>query len=204
MVERTADNSEVRDSKPCWEFITYTHKEVCHGHQTNHQKGGSTGPCMDRGDRVARDRSTGERRLAGVRAQPRRGDAGCACGIGATVGSVIPTHKAIIPAAVGVDIGCGMVAAQLSLLADRLPGNLGLLRSAIEARVPVGFAKHDARDIREQGVKRWRLVMSSCWKSIRSLRRGSVISVTWAKQVGTLGGGNHFIELCLTKPIVYW
>ncbi len=69
-------------------------------------------------------------------------------GIGATVGSVIPTHKAIIPAAVGVDIGCGMVAAQLSLSADQLPDDLGAVRSAIEARVPVGFAKHDVRDIR--------------------------------------------------------
>ena len=62
-------------------------------------------------------------------------------GIGATVGSVIPTHKAIIPAAVGVDIGCGMVAAQLSLPADQLPDNLGVLRSAIEARVPVGVCR---------------------------------------------------------------
>src|SRR5258706_13867824 len=63
-------------------------------------------------------------------------------GIGATVGSVIPTKRAIIPAAVGVDIGCGMNAVRLTLGAKDLPDNLGPLRSAIQAAVPVGFAQH--------------------------------------------------------------
>src|SRR5512134_2463525 len=67
-------------------------------------------------------------------------------GIGATVGSVVPTKGAIIPAAVGVDIGCGMGAVRLSLSAADLPDNLGRVRGAIEGAVPVGFDQHDARD----------------------------------------------------------
>src|SRR5574343_65436 len=63
-------------------------------------------------------------------------------GIGATVGSVIPTASAIIPAAVGVDIGCGMNAVRLSLKASELPDNLARIRSCIEAAVPVGFEQH--------------------------------------------------------------
>lgn len=63
-------------------------------------------------------------------------------GKGATVGSVIPTKHAIIPAAVGVDIGCGMNAIRLSLKASQLPDNLSRLRDAIERKVPVGFALH--------------------------------------------------------------
>src|SRR5438132_11886334 len=64
-------------------------------------------------------------------------------GIGATVGSVIPTRGAIIPAAVGVDIGCGMMAVKVSLRADRLPDNLSKARAGIERAVPVGFDEHD-------------------------------------------------------------
>ena len=70
-------------------------------------------------------------------------------GIGATIGSVIATHKAIIPAAVGVDIGCGMNAVRLSLNANQLPSRLGDLRAAIEAAVPVGSGQHGARTWRE-------------------------------------------------------
>ena len=75
-------------------------------------------------------------------------------GIGATVGSVIPTKGAIIPAAVGVDIGCGMIATQLSIGANELPDSLARVRAAMEARVPVGFDVHDVRRIRKRGVKR--------------------------------------------------
>src|SRR5437867_13313315 len=63
-------------------------------------------------------------------------------GIGATVGSVIPTRRAIIPAAVGVDIGCGMNAVRLSLASDQLPDSLARVRAAIERAVPVGFGRH--------------------------------------------------------------
>ncbi len=125
-------------------------------------------------------------------------------GIGATVGSVIPTHKAIIPAAVGVDIGCGMVAAQLSLSADQLPDNLGAVRSAIEARVPVGFAKHDAHSIRVQGVKRLEARYEQLLDKHPKVAARHRDKRTWAKQVGTLGGGNHFIELCLDEADRVW
>src|ERR1043165_9287199 len=69
-------------------------------------------------------------------------------GIGATVGSVIPTRQAIIPAAVGVDIGCGMNAVRLTLQAKDLPESLARLRSAVESRVPVGFNQHDSDKVR--------------------------------------------------------
>ena len=69
-------------------------------------------------------------------------------GIGATVGSVIATRSAIIPAAVGVDVGCGMNAVRLALKAADLPDNLHRIRSAIEAAVPVGFAQHEASKVR--------------------------------------------------------
>src|SRR5512134_1964301 len=69
-------------------------------------------------------------------------------GIGATVGSVIPTRGAIIPAAVGVDIGCGMNAVRLSLTAADLPDNLHRIRSAIERAVPIGFAQHAASKVK--------------------------------------------------------
>src|SRR5262252_10097511 len=69
-------------------------------------------------------------------------------GIGATVGSVIPTRRAIIPAAVGVDIGCGMNAVRLSLEAKQLPDSLSRVRAAIERTVPVGFDEHGESDAR--------------------------------------------------------
>ena len=73
-------------------------------------------------------------------------------GIGATVGSVIPTLGAIIPAAVGVDIGCGMNAVRLTLKADQLPDSLRALRSAIEKAVPVGFGMHNQPSIHRKAV----------------------------------------------------
>ena len=75
-------------------------------------------------------------------------------GIGSTIGSVIPTRGAIVPAAVGVDIGCGMIAARLSIDANALPDSFGAVRSEIEARVPVGFGMHDECNVRTSGVAR--------------------------------------------------
>ncbi|WP_172676777.1 RtcB family protein [Marinagarivorans algicola] len=75
-------------------------------------------------------------------------------GIGATVGSVIPTRNAIIPASVGVDIGCGMNAVQLSLRATQLPDNLAPMRSAIERAIPVGLGAHKCISAREAACKR--------------------------------------------------
>ena len=75
-------------------------------------------------------------------------------GIGATVGSVIPTRQAVIPAAVGVDIGCGMNAVRTSLTAAQLPDNLRPLRMAIEAAVPLGFNQHEASRMRGSALQR--------------------------------------------------
>ena len=123
-------------------------------------------------------------------------------GIGATVGSVIPTHKAIIPAAVGVDIGCGMIAVQLSLSANQLPDNLSKIRSAIEAKIPVGFAAHKDRDIRRAAVKRLDAGYDAIIEKHPAIYKAHKDKLTWAKQIGSLGGGNHFIEICLDESIL--
>ncbi len=130
-------------------------------------------------------------------------------GIGATVGSVIPTKGAIVPAAAGVDLGCGVDAVQLSLAAKDLPVNLGSLRSAIEAAVPVGFEMHAGAKghggARESAAKRLQRGLA------RILERNPTIGSmqkefreTWIRQMGTLGGGNHFIEVCLDEEEHVW
>ncbi|HEY3504991.1 MAG TPA: RtcB family protein [Actinocatenispora sp.] len=119
-------------------------------------------------------------------------------GKGATVGSVIAMRQAVSPAAVGVDIGCGMAAVRTSLTADDLPDDLGALRSAIEAAVPVGFAAHDepVDPRRLWGVRTagW----DGFWAGFGDLHPGVTRLETRARrQLGTLGGGNHFVELCV-------
>jgi tRNA-splicing ligase RtcB len=127
-------------------------------------------------------------------------------GIGATVGSVIPTKGAIIPAAVGVDIGCGMNAVRLTLTANELPANLSRIRSAIEAAVPVGFSQHDecpahgAKDLRAFG-RRLEAIGAKHPGLSKMQRR---FDETWAMQLGSLGGGNHFIEICLDEQARVW
>jgi tRNA-splicing ligase RtcB len=125
-------------------------------------------------------------------------------GIGATVGSVIATRGAIIPAAVGVDIGCGMIAAQLSLGAKELPDSLAPVRSAIEARVPVGFEMHDERRIRSAGVQRLQSRHAALMGRVPALAKMINKPDAWQRQMGTLGGGNHFIELCLDESDRVW
>jgi tRNA-splicing ligase RtcB len=121
-------------------------------------------------------------------------------GIGATVGSVIPTTHAIIPAAVGVDIGCGMMAVKTSLRAEQLPDNLHALRDAIEAAVPIGFAKFDEPS--PGATNAWagmRLGYETIIGKYPKLDKGA-----HATQLGTLGGGNHFIEVCLDEAGAVW
>ena len=117
-------------------------------------------------------------------------------GIRATVGSVIPTSKALIPAAVGVDIGCGMAATRLSLRADQLPDNLRPVREAIENAVPLGKSAH-ARPAGDRAVlemlQEGLTPILERHARIRSMVRN--IEETTPAQVGTLGGGNHFIEV---------
>ena len=119
-------------------------------------------------------------------------------GMGATIGSVIPTIGAIIPAAVGVDIGCGMNALRLSLSAAQLPDSLARLRSAIEAAVPVGMAGHGPGDLRAEGLSR----VAAGLQPI--LAKHPKLHARWESQLGSLGGGNHFIELCLDEAGRVW
>ncbi len=126
-------------------------------------------------------------------------------GKGATVGSVIPTKNAIIPAAVGVDIGCGMNAIRLNLKASQLPDNLTPLRHAIERKVHVGFELHKQVKAKASTIipleKRLQPIINKHPGLVRMLRK---FDATWQKQLGTLGGGNHFIELCLDENQDVW
>ena len=130
-------------------------------------------------------------------------------GIGATIGSVIPTLKAIIPAAVGVDIGCGMMAAKTTLRAQDLPDNLGPLRSAIEAAVPHGYTPR--RGGRDPGS--WENPPESVDQAWATLAQDfdalcelhpRLKNTNNRKHLGTLGTGNHFIEVCLDETGFVW
>ena len=121
-------------------------------------------------------------------------------GIGATVGSVIPTIGAVIPAAVGVDIGCGMMATCTSLTARDLPDSLRAIRAAIENTIPVGFGRHSNLpaphgDAWAQLAPRWKAILE---------RHPKAAHRDPATQLGTLGTGNHFIELCLDETDRVW
>ena len=126
-------------------------------------------------------------------------------GIGATVGSVIPTRRAIIPAAVGVDIGCGMNAVRLSLAAAQLPDSLSRMRAAIERAVPVGFDEHGESDARRDAcaplARRLDAIVGKHPK-IAKMQRDH--AKKWVRQTGSLGGGNHFIEVCLDQSDHVW
>lgn len=131
-------------------------------------------------------------------------------GIGATVGSVIATTGAIIPAAVGVDIGCGMIAQRTSLVASDLPDNLHAMRSTIEAAVPHGRTDNGQRD----DVGAWQVeppqAVQQAWEALEP--GFAAIVEKYPKlahrralgHLGTLGTGNHFIEICLDEEQRVW
>lgn len=130
-------------------------------------------------------------------------------GIGATVGSVVPTQGAIIPAAVGVDIGCGMMAYQTTLRADQLPENLQTIRSDIERAVPHGFVTVEGRSQRgnwitapNSATTRWRNLEPRYRALVE--RHPRISHKSPLSQLGSLGGGNHFIELCLDEADQVW
>jgi len=126
-------------------------------------------------------------------------------GKGATVGSVIPCKGAIIPAAVGVDIGCGMNALRLSLKAGDLPDGLRRVRAAIEAAVPVGFAMHPSETARASTLRPLASRLNRLLEKHPEIpKRQKKSHQTWVRQLGTLGGGNHFIELCLDENDDVW
>jgi len=127
-------------------------------------------------------------------------------GIGATVGSVIPCKGAIIPAAVGVDIGCGMMAVETNINADRLPDNLAAIRSAIERTVPHGFHKAGGwRDAVPPRVTH-RFADSGLAERLKTLedKHPAIRKANSLVHLGTLGSGNHFIELCLDENDRLW
>src|SRR5688572_21543098 len=130
-------------------------------------------------------------------------------GIGATVGSVVATKGAIIPAAVGVDIGCGMMAAQTTLKASDLPESLGKIRSRIERAVPHGFVTIPGRSVKgawsvppDSVLTRWRGLADRLEPIVEKYPRLKPKSPH--EQLGTLGGGNHFIEICLDTEQTVW
>ncbi len=126
-------------------------------------------------------------------------------GKSATVGSVIPYKGAIIPAAVGVDIGCGMNALCLSITAQDLPDNLPQVRSTIEAAIPVGFNQHKTGKARASTVRALSAGLDRLMqKHPKLLKMQKKPYQTWVRQLGTLGGGNHFIEICLDENDAVW
>ncbi len=126
-------------------------------------------------------------------------------GRGATVGSVIPTKGAIIPAAVGVDIGCGMMAIETTLTASQLPDSLSRLRSEIERKVPVGNGRGgEFGNIPDSVASRYRNSdLDERLDRIRE-RHPKTPSHKIGNQLGTLGGGNHFVEVCLDENDHVW
>jgi tRNA-splicing ligase RtcB len=122
-------------------------------------------------------------------------------GKGATVGSVIAMRDAVSPAAVGVDIGCGMTAVRTSLSASDLPDDLRRLRSNLERAVPVGFGKHKATAFTNRDAGDW----DRFWRGFEDLTPAVRANSDRAlHQMGTLGGGNHFIEICLDTAKQVW
>ena len=130
-------------------------------------------------------------------------------GMGATIGSVIASRKAVIPAAVGVDIGCGMMAVKTSLRAEQLPDDLKPLRLAIEAAVPHGRTDHGSKndrgawhDVPEAHATAW-TELEAGYKLITERHQSAGHSMR-VNQLGTLGTGNHFIEICLDEAGAVW
>lgn len=130
-------------------------------------------------------------------------------GKGSTIGSVIPTKGAIIPAAVGVDIGCGMIAVRTSLTASDLPDNLSGLRSAIESAVPHG--RTNTRSRRDKGA--WHTppeIVDGHWSELAPRfkqltdKYPQLQKTNHHLHLGTLGTGNHFIEVCLDEQQQVW
>ena len=126
-------------------------------------------------------------------------------GIGATIGSVIATHKAIIPAAVGVDIGCGMLACRLSLTANDLDEkSLKKVFDQINRDVPVGRAQHQDNRVLIHAAMPFEARLDAMTAKHPQLLKSFGKFSKWMNQMGTLGGGNHFIEVCLDTSDQVW
>ena len=126
----------------------------------------------------------------------------CHFGLGATVGSCIPTIGAIIPAAVGVDIGCGMIAAKTSLSRSDLPDDLSDIRKAIERQIPLSAGRYNASVKKTARPRIERLEARA--EELGRLEFYNKTSRNWRKQLGSLGSGNHFIEVVLDEDDGVW
>jgi tRNA-splicing ligase RtcB len=133
-------------------------------------------------------------------------------GKGSTIGSVVPTLGAVIPAAVGVDIGCGMIAAKTTLTANDLPDNLGPLRSAIERAIPHGMSPK-TRGFRGRDEGSWNTPpapVDLAWGQLKDefdaicLKTPKLKNTNNHRHLGTLGSGNHFVEVCLDEVSFVW
>ncbi len=127
-------------------------------------------------------------------------------GLGATVGSVLVTKGAIIPAAVGVDIGCGMMAVDTGVDQEMLPDNLNDLYDDILSRVPVGFGQFDENSLLGSHVDAWRSMFKQFDEIDKRHPKAGLFEGKSLphRQVGTLGGGNHFIEVCVDERGMCW
>ncbi len=130
-------------------------------------------------------------------------------GIGATIGSVIPTKGAIIPAAVGVDIGCGMMASRTTLTASDLPDNLFALRTELERLIPHGMTKNRGQRDRGSWANPSERV-DAVWSELVTdfdyicAKHPRLKNTNNRTQLGTLGTGNHFVEICLDEHQQVW
>jgi tRNA-splicing ligase RtcB len=125
----------------------------------------------------------------------------CHLGVGATVGSVIPTLGAIIPAAVGVDIGCGMMAVRTQFTVDQLPARRSSLREDIERRIPLSAGKYNRAVVDDHTAQ---LVSSLEQKASQDGVDPDRYVSNWRLQLGTLGSGNHFIEVSADEEERVW
>ncbi len=176
-----------------------------HACQTSHYQPAGAGQDLDRRCGRATQGATGEHRVHAfihhhVAAMPD-----VHLGIGATIGSAIATHKAIIPAAVGVDIGCGRVSARLSISANDIDEkSLKKVFDLICRDVPVGSAQHHDDRLLVEVARPFEARHKSLTDRHPQLLKAFVKFSKWTNQMGTLGGGNHFIEVCLDESSQVW
>ena len=126
----------------------------------------------------------------------------CHFGMGATVGSCIPTMRAIIPAAVGVDIGCGMIAVKTPLTRADLPEDLSEIRKAVEEQIPLSAGRYNS-SIKKTAKPRVEQMEAQAAELDR-LDFYDKIDRNWRRQMGSLGSGNHFIEIVLDETGSVW
>ena len=129
----------------------------------------------------------------------------CHYGKGSVVGSVVPTKSAILPSALGVDLNCGMVASKLNIKASDLPESLAKIRGEIEKRVTTGFSMHNETTRRTPSAKSAISDLARRWKTLSIANKIPTSATDKIElQIGTLGSGNHFCEVCIDTDDNAW